>query len=116
MENDHKKMVEQFESLKQTSEQLEKDNDETISNLQQTLANEAMERKAVQSKYKEMQQKFIEADKVKQSLEAKNNENKAELEEKIIEVAELEKSLAKAKEELDALNKILSYVKENYNK
>lgn len=116
MENDHKKMAEQFESLKQTSEQLEKDNDETISNLQQTLANEAMERKAVQSKYKEMQQKFIEADKVKQSLEAKNNENKAELEEKITEVAELEKSLAKAKEELDALNKILSYVKENYNK
>merc|ERR1719468_948773 len=116
MENDHKKKVEQYESLKHTSEQLEKDNDETISNLQQTLANEAMERKAVHSKYKEIQQKFLEAEKAKQSLDNKNSENEAKLKEKAEELAELEKSTAKYKEELDSLNKILSYVKENYNK
>ena len=107
LELDNKKFVEQYECLKLSSEQSEKDYDETINNLQKTLSNESNLKRELQTKLKDTHQKFVEIDKLKQVVEAKNKELDAKLEAKVKEFDEL-------KSENDKIKSILSYVKDNY--
>ena len=107
LEVDNKKFVEQYECLKLSSEQSEKDYDETINNLQKTLSNESNLKRELQTKLKDTHQKFIEIDKLKQVVEAKNKELDTKLEAKVKEFDEL-------KSENDKIKSILSYVKDNY--
>lgn len=100
--------------MKQSFEQLEKDNDESISKLQQTLTNELIERKTCQTKLKEAQQKLVESEKVKQTYEQKTADLEAKLEEKNKEYEEKCEEYKKTKAAHDELNSILSYVKKNF--